>query len=243
MSDIYKAPDAELTQPQNVGEYGSVERAIVGDYQFQIGEVIKESWAKLKGLKTNIWLAALVYIAILMPLTFVAGFASAFLGLNGVLSQLIIQLVTTAIGLPIGAGIMMIALKHSVGAPHQVGEVFKHFNKIIPLTITTILMYLMIIVGLLLLVLPGIYLMFAYYMAIPLVVEKGMSPWQALETSRKAVTKKWFRFLGFVIVIMILITLSALPLMIGLIWTVPMSIFAYAIVYRNMFGVEASSTH
>ena len=33
----------------------------------------------------------------------------------------------------------------------------------------------------------------AYLLAIPLVVERGLSPWQALEASRKAITQHWFK--------------------------------------------------
>ena len=102
-------------------------------------------------------------------------------------------------------------------------------------------MYIMVLIGFLLLVIPGIYLMIAYYMAMPLVVEKGMSPWQALETSRKAVTHRWFSVFGFFIVIAIILVVSSIPLGLGLIWTLPMVMIAYGILYRNMFGVEAET--
>lgn len=111
----------------------------------------------------------------------------------------------------------------------------------ISLIITVIIMYIMLAIGFLLLVLPGIYLSVAYYMALPLVVEKNMSPWQALETSRKTVTHRWFRMFGFLIIMSILITLSMIPLGIGLIWSLPLFLIAYGIIYRNMFGLEAET--
>ena len=102
-------------------------------------------------------------------------------------------------------------------------------------------MYIMITIGFILLILPGIYLMVAYYMALPLVAEKGMSPWRALETSRKAVTHRWFSIFGFFIVLSFIAFVSAIPLGIGMIWTLPMMLIAYGILYRNMFGVEAAT--
>jgi len=108
----------------------------------------------------------------------------------------------------------------------------------LPLFVTTILYILLSLVGLLIFILPGIYLLFAYTYALPLVAEKGMSPWQALETSRKTITHRWFTFFFISIIFLIIMTASFFIGLIALIWTLPMSIIAYGIMYRNMFGVE-----
>lgn len=47
--------------------------------------------------------------------------------------------------------------------------------------------------GYLLLIIPGIYLQVSWCFALFLVVDKGLEPWAALEASRKAVAKQWFR--------------------------------------------------
>lgn len=39
------------------------------------------------------------------------------------------------------------------------------------------------------LVLPGIYLAVSYQLSLPLVADKGLGPWEAMETSRKIVSK------------------------------------------------------
>ena len=104
-----------------------------------------------------------------------------------------------------------------------------------------LLMYLMILIGFVLLIIPGIYLMIAYFMAMPLVVEKGLSPWQALEVSRKTITHRWFSVFFFSIVMTLILIISMIPLGIGVIWTAPMMMIAYGIMYRNMFGVEAAT--
>ena len=74
----------------------------------------------------------------------------------------------------------------------------------------------------LLLLIPGIYLSIAYRLAIPLVVERGLSPWQALEASRKAISQHWFKVFGLFFVLMLIMLLSMIPLGIGLIWTLPL---------------------
>jgi uncharacterized membrane protein len=42
----------------------------------------------------------------------------------------------------------------------------------------------------------------------------------------------------FSIVISLIVMVSMIPLGIGLIWTLPMMMIAYGIIYRNMFGVR-----
>jgi uncharacterized membrane protein len=125
--------------------------------------------------------------------------------------------------------------------PISAGSIFGYFSKMFSLLLTMILMYIMVLIGFLLLVLPGIYLAVAYYMAMPLVVEKGMSPWQALETSRKAITHRWFSVFGLFFIMSLILFVSAIPLGLGMIWTLPMLIIAFGILYRNMFGVEADT--
>ena len=66
-----------------------------------------------------------------------------------------------------------------------------------------------------------------------------MSPWQAMETSRKTLTKHWFKFLLFLLAMVLIMVVSAIPAGIGLIWTAPMMALAYAIAYREVFGLES----
>ncbi len=114
---------------------------------------------------------------------------------------------------------------------------FSGFKNPLPIIITGVLMLVMIYVGCLLLLLPGIYLMIAYALALPLVIERGLSPWQALETSRKAISQHWFKVLGLNLVLGLIVGLSAIPLGIGMIWTVPLWAIASGVLYRTIFGV------
>jgi uncharacterized membrane protein len=87
-------------------------------------------------------------------------------------------------------------------------------------------------------VLPGIYLMVSYQIALPLAVDKKLGPWEALETSRKVISHKWFMVLGFDVVAMVVIVLSSALLGIPLIWTVPAMVIAFGVLYRTLVGIE-----
>ena len=248
MSNAYETPESNLVNENiSTGDYGSVDKAIRGEYEFSIGSVLSEAWEKTSGSKWPIHLGFLYYFLVVLAVMFGLGIVMA--GLMAVteepgvmiLLQLVIQLGINLIAMPMIMGIVMMGIKRSVDAPISASMVFNNFSKMLPLFVTIILMYIMMMIGFLLLVIPGIYLMIAYYMAMPLVVEKGMSPWQAMETSRKAITHRWFSVFGLFIVMVIIITISAIPLGLGMIWTLPMLMIAYGILYRNMFGVEAST--
>jgi len=101
-----------------------------------------------------------------------------------------------------------------------------------------LLMSVLIFLGFLLLILPGIYLAFAYMFSLPLMIEKEIGAWQALEISRKAVTRVWFRATGFLILIMLLVSLGTILLVLPLIWILPWISLAYAMLYFKLFGAE-----
>lgn len=251
MTDIYKTPDASLNNEQSPGEYGSLEKGITGDYTFSVGDTLSEAWNRTDGAKWTFNMASFLYFIVAFAIMFVTNLVTIPLLMNvdpntgpGPMFFAVTfgqQIVMNLLLMPIAMGLFMLGLKRSVNAPLSATSIFGYYGKMFSLLGTLILVYLMIVIGYILLIIPGIYLSIAYMMALPLVVEKGLSPWAAMEASRKAITKRWFAFLGFFLLMMIIVFISAIPLGIGLIWTGPMMIIAFGIIYRNVFGCEASS--
>ncbi len=249
MTDIYKTPDAELSNQQVSGDYGSLEKGIAGDYEFSIGDTLSEAWEKTNGAKLTFNLAFFLYFLVAIGVMVVAQFilipfipsepgadTSLFM-IVWIGQQVIINLIL----MPIVMGMFLLGLRRAVDAPVNATSIFGYYNKALTLLLTLIIMYVMLTIGFVLLVIPGIYLSIAYILAMPLVVEKNLSPWQALEASRKAISKNWFTVFGFMIVMGLILFVSALPLGIGMIWTMPMLMIAYGIMYRNIFGCETET--
>ena len=67
---------------------------------------------------------------------------------------------------------------------------FKGFNRALPILLLAIVSGLLIGIATLCFILPGIYLAIAYMFALPLLLDKNLDFWPAMETSRKLVTKK-----------------------------------------------------
>ncbi len=84
-----------------------------------------------------------------------------------------------------------------------------------------------------LLLLPGIYLIVAYTFALPLVLEKKIDFWEAMEQSRKIISNNWFAFFAFFIVLVLINLIGPLLLVIG-------SIFCFAIGFSGGAGTTAA---
>ena len=60
---------------------------------------------------------------------------------------------------------------------------------------------------------------------------------QALEASRKAITQHWFKVFGLFLLLGLIVMVSAIPLGIGLVWSIPLMVVAMGVLYRTIFGV------
>ena len=231
----YQAPESDVIQPNvSSGEWGSVEKALAGESELEFGQAFSDAWALTKGAKTKLLIAILVYILVLIPVSIASGFVAGMLG--ALIGAAVSQLIVTAVSTPMYGGLFLMSLRRACGREFDIPLLFSCFGKILPLLILYIVMITLVLIGVALLIIPGIYLFFAYIFAIPLMIDKDMGIWEALETSRKGVTKKWFTVFGLFFCMGLLMMVSAIPLMIGLIWTVPMNLILYAVMYRNLFG-------
>ncbi|MBU0960478.1 MAG: hypothetical protein KKH60_03040, partial [Proteobacteria bacterium] len=147
-----------------------------------------------------------------------------------------LQLVTTCLSVIFTAGIMLIGVRRAAEQRVSWKMVFAGFSKALSITMALILQSLLVLIGFCLLILPGIYLSVGYALTLPLILEKGLGPWQALEASRKAIHKKWWTVFGLYLVMGLIYLVSAIPLGLGLIWTVPMFFVGLGVLYRLFFG-------
>ncbi len=220
-------------------DYGSVERGTAGDYQFSIEDVLREAWAKTDGSKASFALAFLMYLVVYVGVGFVVGLATAIFDRVGFeVFDVLDQLIPVVIGMPMAAGMAIFGVRRSADVESSPMIVLSYFHLWIPIFILTLLMYIVLAIGLALLVIPGLYLAVSYMLALPLLIDKKLEPWTALETSRKALTNHWLNFFGISLVLGLINLATIVTLGIGLIWTLPMTYIALGILYRKVFGIE-----
>jgi len=234
----------------------SIEEALSRGYDFAIGALLSEAWDKTHGIKGFLWGGFVIYTLAVQTVTFVLGLmVETLFGLHYfldstiaaeqlpvllpsmLLAQFVIGLIGAAMGYPFLAGINMIGIRQAAGQPASFSEMFNHFGQFKTLLVTGLLMTVLIYLGFFLLIIPGLYLAVAYVLAVPLAAERKLSAWQALETSRKAISQHWFKVFGLFCVLGLLLMASIFTLGIGLVWTMPLTISAMGVLYRTIFGV------
>lgn len=179
-----------------------------------------------------------------------------------------LSFITQILLYPLYAGILMLGIKRAVNLQPEAKTIFYYYSfmlRIVGGIILTIFIAMLpsaiggvilgivttgafniglkicgIVVGILFLG-AGIYLAWCYIFAVQLIVEKDFGIWHALEASRKAVTQHWWKVFGLTFVLCIIYIISVIPLLLGLIWTLPLMIVALGVMYRRIFGVEIAT--
>jgi uncharacterized membrane protein len=251
MTNIYQSPEADLSENSHPSTLGSIENGKIGQYRLDVGEVISEAWSLTKGCKLTFNVALGIYTVII-----IVGMILAFAPLiNAVSDESVpqdslgtsifqvyaIYFAVILLVMPMMAGLFMMGLKRATDQDVSIGIMFSYYRKLIPILLLMIVSGILIEVGFLLLLIPGIYLCIAYSLSMLLIADKNLSFWSAMETSRKAITHKWFTVFGVMVLLWVINVIGMIPLGIGLIWTLPMTFVAFGIMYRNIFGVESPS--
>ncbi len=224
-----------------------LEESLEAGSGFSVGELLKDAWHKTKGAKGAVWGGIIVMYLLLFGLSFggTLGFQQFYKGTDPTVSlgvNAAIQLFAVWISILMTGGIMLIGVRRAKEQRVSWRMAFSGFSSAFSITMAIILQCILVTIGLVLLVLPGIYLAVGYGLALPLILDKGMGPWEALEASRKAIHKKWWTVLGMYILMFLLYTVSAILLGIGLIWTIPMSFVLVGVLYVRLFGVDDDNT-
>ncbi len=188
-------------------------------HTFTYGEIFTHAWAKVK---EHAWYIFRVFILIAI--------------IMGVAQKLF--LVTPLIDLFVGIAIVAISLVIASGKKPTFEDLFESF-KTYKITfhyfVASLLVLLSVILGTILLILPGIYLAVRLQFYKFLIVEnETMSPTHALKESMRITKGKFWKLFGFVILIILLNLLGLLCLGIGLLITIPVSILAHAFLYKKL---------
>lgn len=136
-------------------------------------------------------------------------------------------------------GFYIVAFQIARNRPTSFGDFFKGFNRALPILLLAIVRGVFILVGLALFIIPGIYLAISYMFDLPLLLDKKLDFWPAMETSRRIVGKRWFSFFGFGIVLALINIAGAIPLGLGLLFTVPWTICCVVAAYEDIVGLNS----
>jgi uncharacterized membrane protein len=202
-----------------------------------MGALLKQSWIMTRGLKSPIWVGVGIMVIILAGLTtatayLVPPFGDRGFGTVGAWLNIGSQFVSTLLSMIFVAGLMYIAVRRVAGKNYSWKMIFSGFGRLGQIFVASVLMSLLIVIGFLLLILPGIYLTIGYSLTLPLILDKGLGPWAAMEASRRAIHQKWWQVFGLYVVMYVIYFISCIPLGLGMIWTIPMFFSLTGVLYH-----------
>lgn len=235
MADVnpYQAPESELTTASFVAG-GSLACGLSGDYHVKVFELFNQGWEGSKGFKATFWIAALVMVGVNVVLGLLA---MPFQG--NVALSVTIQIISAIVLWPLNAGFIMLAVYRAAGRDVSASQITGYYYRTLDIILLNILMMSLVLVGTLLLVLPGIYLAVSYLFAMPLMLDKNLGIWEAMEASRKTIGYRWFAFFGFTFLALVVIAVASMLALVPLIWVAPWLAVAYGFLYTQVLGVES----
>lgn len=134
-------------------------------------------------------------------------------------------------------GLYLFYLKLMRGERPNLEIVFSGFShRLVQLFLGNLVATLLVTLGLICLILPGIYLSTAWLFTLVLIIDKGIDFWPAMELSRKVITRHWWKFFGFAVVLLLLKSLGVLFCIIGVFITGPIVHAALLYAYEDILG-------
>ena len=224
-------------------DQGNLHKAVTGDYDFSIGEVLSEAWQKVPGSKLKIVGALFVYVIIA---TLATQFISLFLDSTPYMKteqyadafaiNTFVGWLASPVTLPLSIGVLLLGYARANDETLAIDTIFNYYVYVWSLVFASLLITIFTYVGFALLLIPGIYLSVSYSFALPLIIDKELGIWGAMEVSRQAVTHAWWTIAGVNGTLFVIVVLSAMPMGVGLIWTIPLLMIAQGVMYRKIFG-------
>lgn len=137
-------------------------------------------------------------------------------------------------------GLYLYYLKHVRGEAADLGVIFSGFSSaFLPLMLASLVSSLLTTLGLLFLILPGIYLAIGYLFTFLLIQDRKLDFWCAMEVSRRVITAQWWRVFGLMIVAGFLACLGVIGFFIGIFVTLPILFGAIVYAYEDLVNPPA----
>ena len=208
------------------GEPKSIESLASQGYEVKIGEYLSGSWDIFK--QNGGGFIGFIFVV------FAINVVLAFIPILGGIASMVINA-------PLTAGAVIVALRIAKRRPISFNDFFLGFNMFLPLFLAGLLTGVLTGIGFLLLIIPGIYLAVAYAFTVPLIVERKLDFWEAMEGSRKLITKQWFSMFVFILVLALINFVGVLILGVGVLVTAPWTLCCSVAAYQDIVGFLPSS--
>ncbi len=196
--------------------------------EVKIGDYFRAGWALFKAYPAGF----VGYFILVMVISFVLRWV-----------PVIGWLATFALMSPLNAGFFVVSAKLLKNQKPEFTDFFSGIKFfLLQLALFGMVSSLFITLGLVLLIVPGIYLIVSYLFGVMFIVDRGFDFWPAMETSRRSLQPHWFKFFTLLLLVFLLNLGGALLLGVGLLVTVPLTHCIFTVAYDDIFGIRSAHT-
>ncbi len=225
----------------------AVEEILARDYDLDIGSCIVRAWELVK---QNFWpVVGITFLVVIAMNVITQGIglisrASMQEMINnrqinpvGVMLSLLAWTISLPVQTVFTGGLYMYYLKLIRGQEAGISDAFSGLTSALgPLALLGLVQGLLVLLGIVPCLIPGIYLSVAWIFATPLVIDRQIGFWDAMELSRKVVSRHWFTMFALMLVVGLLGICGLLACCIGLFVTIPIGWVALMYAYEDIFG-------
>lgn len=196
-------------------------------------ELKEWSKEKIKNKLSQIWKGLLVAIAAVLVLSLGSAIIQTIFGEKSIITD-VISIIVEIISLPISIGLTAYAMKYIRKDELDNSLIFNYFGDLVKIALTMILMGIIIALGCVCFIIPGIYLAFSYMLVPYLLVErKDLTITETLQLSRKMMNGHKLDYFVLSLSFIGWILLTPFTLGILLVWLYP-----YILVATTKFSTD-----
>jgi hypothetical protein len=259
-SNPYAAPQSVWNEPATSGGC-AVEEISPGSDPIDVGACISRAFELTKRNFGIILLVGITYILISIVASAMLGKIDSALGFgtmrtqthsaNGFTATTFQQtggpfaiILGNIFSIFLSLGLMRIGLNLTTGKQVSIGMLFGEGRKLFTAIVASLLFGLMVIVGLILLIIPGFYIMLRYGQYMGAIVDKNKGILESLSYSSSITTNNRLNLFLLVLLSIAIFIAGFLALVVGLIFAYPVIWLSWMIAFRWMqYGGRAVEDH
>jgi uncharacterized membrane protein len=208
----------------------------MADSKFSIGDAVNFSWDAMKN-NLGFFLPAvlIIWFAGAIPSFFQS--LSVYMGTAlAAIWSLFFGLVGFVVGIFINMAQIRIGVKFCDGEVADFPDMVSDYQRFLDFLVGSILYFLIVLGGLILLIIPGIYWAVRYHFFGYLILDQGMSPVDAIKKSGQITRGSWWHLFVFALAMFGISLLGILACCVGLLFAIPVIIVSTAYVYRSLLA-------
>lgn len=199
------------------------------DKAVDISKILGESWS----IFTKNWVK--IYGLLLLPfaLVFIQEILYSITDMQGI-TAFIFSIVYTLVQLVVSMGVLKALLYIVRDKEVDIDTILSTKHLLIPYIIATILVALMVAFGIILFIIPGIYLAIKYMFVPYLIVDKEFKAMEAIKKSAEMTKDIKWSLLAFSVIAVLIGYGGIFIFFIGLLVTLPLMTVAYSVLYERV---------